>query len=451
MASNRNYSSVARLAILQSNIGSTDTTFTVDQTSGFPTPPFTLVLDPGVVQEEIVTATGVAGNTITCLRGQDGSGAQPHTAGAQVRHMATARDYNEPAQHIGLTSGVHGVAGNLVGTSDSSIMDNKTFSPIGPDHTPIIFAQATGQNSPLASVVNSGGTTVATLSATGRWQTPGIDGSFSSTFTASVANATPLIAQAAAGQTANVLSIRNSAGTEVASFTAAGVLNATGVNVTTTTTSTSITASTSPTTPALTLQGASGQTAPILSLIDSSSNVLATVTADGHVSTPGIIGSGQSVFATTATTMVPLVAQVPDTSTVSAIAVRNTSGTSKAGILGGGSGWLLYHGGDITNRVPFKMHGGGVAITMPSGATSIGGSIDISSFGYTVSPIVQLTVKQSETDTIKRRVTVNISNTPTTTAIAFRVIQTSNEPMTSDESYTVHWMAIMFTPTTAAG
>src|SRR5690606_2005011 len=40
--------------------------------------------------------------------------AMSHGAGAEVRHMVTARDLREPQQHIEATTGVHGVAGSLV-------------------------------------------------------------------------------------------------------------------------------------------------------------------------------------------------------------------------------------------------------------------------------------------------------------------------------------------------
>jgi hypothetical protein len=130
--------------------------------------------------------------------------------------------------------------------------------------------------------------------------------------------------------------------------------------------------------------------------------------------------------------------------------VRNTAGTSKAGITGGGTGWLLYHGGDIANRVPYKQHGSGINVTILQGNTSQGGTIDLTPYGFSVSPIISLTIRQFNISTIRRRVAVNIEDV-SATSLSFRAIQTSNEVMDFDSVYTVHWMATQFTPTTAAG
>jgi hypothetical protein len=92
---------------------------------------FTIVLDPDTAIEEIVDATAVSGNTFTVTRAIDGSSAQAHSAGAVVRHMAIGRDYRESNVHIESTTGVHGAAGAVVGTTDSQTLSNKTLtSPI---------------------------------------------------------------------------------------------------------------------------------------------------------------------------------------------------------------------------------------------------------------------------------------------------------------------------------
>lgn len=81
---------------------------------------FTVVIDPDTALEEIVDITAVSTNTLTIVRGIDGSSGQEHSAGAVVRHMAIGRDYREANAHIENTTTAHGVTlANLVKTSDT--------------------------------------------------------------------------------------------------------------------------------------------------------------------------------------------------------------------------------------------------------------------------------------------------------------------------------------------
>ena len=70
---------------------------------------FTVVIDPDTALEEIVDVTAVSTNTLTIVRGRDGSSGVAHSAGAVVRHMAIGRDYREANEHIENTTTAHGL------------------------------------------------------------------------------------------------------------------------------------------------------------------------------------------------------------------------------------------------------------------------------------------------------------------------------------------------------
>jgi hypothetical protein len=88
---------------------------------------FTVVIDPDTALEEIVDVSAVSTNTLTIVRGRDGSSGVAHSAGAAVRHMAIGRDYREANTHIEAASGVHGVTGSVVGTTDTQTLTGKTI------------------------------------------------------------------------------------------------------------------------------------------------------------------------------------------------------------------------------------------------------------------------------------------------------------------------------------
>ena len=146
----RNYSAIAvettlTAAISSQTSGDSNTSFVVASVSGFPsTFPYTLLVDPDTNKEEVLTVYGGTGTSLQVYRGQDGSSAPAHSAGATVRHGVSAREFKELQTHIaargfasdsGILSGVdthvHGIItgeGDVVGTLKTQTLTNKTLT-----------------------------------------------------------------------------------------------------------------------------------------------------------------------------------------------------------------------------------------------------------------------------------------------------------------------------------
>jgi len=97
----RYYSSTAAQTTLSAGVDSSTSTIPVTAVSGWPSSfPYTLLIDKDTVNEEIVTVTGRTGTTLTVTRGADGTSGVAHSAGANVQHGVSARDFDEPNAFI---------------------------------------------------------------------------------------------------------------------------------------------------------------------------------------------------------------------------------------------------------------------------------------------------------------------------------------------------------------
>ena len=137
----RKYSSVSQETTLTSALNSSATTMVVASSTAVlggitlantsPLETFIVVLDPDTALEEIVEVTypsSTGSNTLTIVRGRDGTSGIAHSAGAKVRHMAIGRDFREANTHIEAASAVHGLSGTVVGTTDTQTLTNKTLT-----------------------------------------------------------------------------------------------------------------------------------------------------------------------------------------------------------------------------------------------------------------------------------------------------------------------------------
>lgn len=175
----RYFSSTAERTTLTNTLSDAAGTMIVAGTPGFPgTRPYTLIIDPDTINEEIVEVTAVSGTTLTVTRGIDGTTAVAHDIGAVVMHGFTGRDLGDPQAHMDTSEGVHGVTGDVVGTEGVQTLTGKNLDGVDNVFTNIPQASVTdlvgdlAEKAPIASptftgtVVLPGTTSVGDVSAT---------------------------------------------------------------------------------------------------------------------------------------------------------------------------------------------------------------------------------------------------------------------------------------------
>lgn len=127
----RKYSSISVEQLLNSSIGAGDTTLSLASTAavtallggvtlaGGNVDQFTIAIDPDTASEEIVFVRGTSGASLTGLvRGQAGTSATTHTAGATIKHVLTSDDLDY------YTSGV----GSAATATSTTTFSNKTIA-----------------------------------------------------------------------------------------------------------------------------------------------------------------------------------------------------------------------------------------------------------------------------------------------------------------------------------
>ncbi|MGA4942135.1 hypothetical protein [Streptomyces cinereoruber] len=223
MANAYNYSNVANPTTLAGNISAGATTVSVLSTVGFPTVPYVIAIDYGASTEELVKVTGVAGLALTVERGFGGTSAQTHSLGAAVRPVYNAVDATDFRTHED-SAAAHGATGAIVGTTNTQTLTNKTLTSPTVNTPTISNPTLTGGGS-LAGTYTGTPTFSGNVTFSG---SPTVSGLLTASGGATVtrtAGTVPLTVRGAASQTADLVLIEDSAGTDLIRVYSSGFMD----------------------------------------------------------------------------------------------------------------------------------------------------------------------------------------------------------------------------------
>lgn len=163
----RHYINNAATVTTTGSLTSGTLSVTVSSATSFPaTFPWRALIDGGTASAELVDVTAAVGAVLTITRGVDGTAAQAHAASATLSHVASAADYDEANNHVNSTTNVHGIAGAVVGTTDTQTLTNKTLT------APVLDGNVTSTD----SIVNVTGGVAMTGAGTAASYTANADG-----------------------------------------------------------------------------------------------------------------------------------------------------------------------------------------------------------------------------------------------------------------------------------
>lgn len=290
MAASRFYSNTAQPTTLLASCINTDTVLSLVSIVGFPASyPFTLVIDGDNLSAEVVTVSAVSGSSVTVARGQDGTTAVSHSIGASVVHDHTARDFQDSRNHEAATA-AHGATGQVVGTTNTQNLTNKTILAGTASTVAEIVKGAGSQTANLTEWRDAANNVLANIDPDGNFQTRA-DVTSSTLNVAPITDAVAVLIAQNGSSNKDLLQIEDGAGDPLVTVDKDG-------NVSTIAKVTAEHISTQPTDSshvALLVQKMAASSADIVEVQDDSGDPLVTVDHNGAVAVVGDI-TGATLF-----------------------------------------------------------------------------------------------------------------------------------------------------------